>query len=187
MNKRLLDILLAICCLIILLPIALVIVLCVRLSSDGPAIYWSKRVGKDGVEFLMPKFRTMYVNTREVETELLAHPETQITKFGKILRKTSLDEIPQIISVLQGHMSFVGPRPALFSQTILLRERRRLGIHLLRPGITGWAQINGRDQISISKKIELDNHYLMRKSFWLDLEILFRTVVLVLKSKDIRH
>ncbi|MDC1051168.1 sugar transferase, partial [bacterium] len=160
------------------LPFLIIIVL-VKTTSKGPVFYWSKRIGKDGKFFMMPKFRSMRVDTPEVATDLLQNPDQYLTCVGSFLRTTSLDELPQLISVLKGEMSIVGPRPALHTQVDLIAARRAVGIDRLLPGITGWAQINGRDEIELSKKLELDYEYFQRHNIWLDIRIVYLTVLAV--------
>jgi O-antigen biosynthesis protein WbqP len=186
MLKRLADILLATIGLMVFFVPAIFIGILVCMSSKGPALYWSDRIGRNGIIFAMPKFRSMFLETPEVETDALLLPEKHITKLGKILRKSSLDEIPQIFSVLQGFMSFVGPRPALTNQLLLIEKRQKLGIDALRPGISGLAQVNGRDLITLDEKIQFDYEYLKSQSLALDLKIIFKTVWSVLNSKNIR-
>lgn len=169
-----------------MVPLLLVYLL-VILSSKGGALYWSDRVGKDNKIFKMPKFRTMLLNTPELATHLLKDPDSYLTVAGKFLRKTSLDELPQLYSILTGEMSFVGPRPALFNQKDLISLRTKSGIDGLTPGLTGWAQVNGRDEISIEEKVKLDTEYLNRKSFYFDLKIIALTFLRVLGSKGITH
>jgi len=175
----------------LLLPVGLipvlVIGLIIKVTSPGPVVHWSSRVGKKNVLFKMPKFRTMRVDTPDVATHLLTDPQGYITPIGNFLRKTSLDELPQIWSILTGDMVFVGPRPALFNQDDLIRLRTEQGLHQLDPGITGWAQINGRDELSIPDKVDLDAYYLKHRSFGLDLQILWRTFFTVGKSQGISH
>ena len=156
-------------------------------SSGYPVIYWSKRVGKNGLIYNMPKFRTMYLNTPEVATHLLSDPSSFLTPIGKLLRKTSLDELPQIWSVMFGQMNFVGPRPALYNQYDLIELRAKNHIDKLVPGITGWAQINGRDELSIPEKVNLEKEYLRRKSLWLDIIILWKTFLKVLRRDSVSH
>jgi O-antigen biosynthesis protein WbqP len=183
--KRALDFLAAAAGLIVLAaPLALLWLL-VRLTSPGPGLYWSQRVGKGAVLFPMPKFRTMRIDTPEVATHLLDDPDRWLTPIGAVLRKLSLDELPQLWSVLVGHMSLVGPRPALFNQHDLIAARKAAGVDVLRPGLTGWAQINGRDELAIADKVALDAEYLRRRSFLFDLEILVSTVVPVLTAKGV--
>lgn len=182
-----LNILLGLLLLFPLAPVLLVIGLLVRFTSPGPAIHWSKRVGKDSTFFQMPKFRTMRTDTPDVATHLLTDSAQYITPLGKFLRKTSLDELPQLFSVLKGDMMFVGPRPALHNQDDLMDLRRKAGVDRLVPGITGWAQIMGRDELPIPKKVELEAYYLKHRSLIFDLKILFLTVSAVLKSKGVAH
>ena len=185
--KRIFDIVLSLFLMpVILLPAILIAILIIIETKDHP-IFLSKRVGKKNILFLMPKFRTMRSNTPQVATHLLKNSHLYITKIGKFLRKTSLDEIPQIVSVLIGHMSFVGPRPALFNQKDLIKLRSKKNIHLLTPGITGWAQINGRDDISVSKKVEIEVYYEKNISIFLDIKILLLTILKVFKMHNISH
>ena len=165
----------------------LIIAVLVKLTSNGPVFYWSDRVGVNNTIFKMPKFRTMKVNTPIVATHLLASPEQYLTPIGKVLRKYSLDELPQLFSVAMGNMSFVGPRPALYNQVDLIQLRTEKGIHALTPGITGWAQINGRDDLPIPQKVDLDEYYLRNRSFLMDLKTLWLTFFSVLTSKGITH
>jgi len=185
--KRATDVLVSAVALIVLAVPLLLIALVVRATSAGPAIHWSKRVGRDNALFLMPKFRTMRIDTPQVATHLMSDPQRWLTPVGGFLRKTSLDELPQLISVLKGDMSLVGPRPALFNQDDLVALRTEAGVHALRPGLTGWAQVNGRDELPIPVKVGLDAEYLERRSFWLDLKILGLTLAGVLKSKGVSH
>ncbi len=173
--------------LIILLLPSVIIVIIILLDSNGPAIIWSKRIGYKSNEFKMPKFRTMLVDTPQVATHLLSEPDTYVTGFGKFLRKTSIDELPQIISILKGDMNFIGPRPALFNQYDLIDLRKKLNIDECLPGITGWAQVNGRDNITIEEKIELDNFYIKNRSIKLDVKILFMTLSNIFELKNVRH
>jgi O-antigen biosynthesis protein WbqP len=185
--KRACDLTLAIFAAVLLaLPIVL-ITLIVRLTSAGPAIYWSDRVGKNNAIFKMPKFRSMYVGTPAVATHLLQDADAYVTPFGRILRRTSLDELPQLWSILKGDMSFVGPRPALFNQADLIALRTRFGVHELLPGLTGWAQVKGRDELPIPQKVQRDLEYLQRRSFWFDLHILWLTAVKVLRREGVSH
>lgn len=170
----------------VLLPVTLLVIL-IRATSPGPVLYWSPRVGRHGRIFQMPKFRTMKVGTPQVATDKLADPASRLTPIGGFLRKLSLDEIPQLWSVLKGDMSLVGPRPALFNQHELIAARKARGIDVLRPGITGWAQVNGRDDIPEWRKIELDEEYLRKRSFWFDMKILWLTVWRVLKRDGVSH
>ncbi len=185
--KRLFDLLLAIvAALILMLPIALVAVM-VRLTSPGPALYWSDRVGRHNRIFKMPKFRSMRIGTPAVATHLLQDPKVYLTPIGSFLRKSSLDELPQLWSILVGDMSFVGPRPALFNQDDLVALRTEFGVHELVPGLTGWAQINGRDELPIPEKVKLDVEYLRRQSFWFDIRILWLTFVKVIRRDGVSH
>lgn len=187
MIKRGFDILLVIVAgMILLLPLLLTAVL-VKLTSRGPILYWSDRVGRNNEIFSMPKFRSMQVGTPAVATHLLQDPKVWLTPIGSFLRKSSLDELPQLWSILKGDMSFVGPRPALFNQDDLISLRTRYGVHELVPGLTGWAQINGRDELPIPQKVALDADYLRRRSFWFDLKILFLTAVKVLRRESVSH
>jgi O-antigen biosynthesis protein WbqP len=171
---------------IMALPIAVIAIL-VKFNSSGPAIYWSDRVGRDNKNFFMPKFRTMCKNSPEIATHLMKNVESYLTPFGSFLRRTSLDELPQLWSVLKGDMSFVGPRPALFNQDDLIKLRTEKGISVLLPGITGWAQINGRDNISIPIKVSYDEYYLKNHSFFFDLKILWNTFFKVIKKEGVVH
>lgn len=163
------------------------IALAIKLSSKGPVLYWSDRVGKDNRIFSMPKFRSMRTDTPSVATHLLTKPEQYLTPIGSFIRKTSLDELPQLWSILCGHMSFVGPRPALFNQYDLIALRTQQGIDQLLPGLTGWAQINGRDELSIADKVSFDAEYLHKRSFNLDMRILWKTFTKVYKSEGVTH
>ena len=185
--KRSFDIFISVIAFAIFFVPCAIVGLMIRLDSRGPALYWSRRVGRNGKPFMMPKFRTMYVHTPEEPTENLQKPETYITPLGRVLRTTSIDEIPQLLSVLRGDMSLVGPRPVLVSQGELNRMRSDLGIDLLRPGITGWAQINGRDDISLEDKVRFDHEYLERQSFAFDILILWKTCFYVLRRKGVWH
>ncbi len=187
MLKRLFDLSLALCVAVLLALPMLVIAMLVRLTSCGPALYWSDRVGKGNALFRMPKFRSMRIGTPAVATHLLHDPQTFLTPLGSFLRKTSLDELPQLWSILKGDMSFVGPRPALFNQHDLIALRTERIVHNLVPGLTGWAQINGRDELPISEKVTLDVEYLHQLSFWFDLKILWLTVVKVLRREGVSH
>ena len=159
----------------------------VRLTSNGPALYWSKRIGAKGVLFEMPKFRTMYTDTPEVATDTLVNPRQWLTPIGAFLRKSSLDELPQLWSIVRGDMSLVGPRPALFNQLELINRRKEFGIDALAPGLTGWAQVNGRDELSIEEKVALDQLYLLRQSIIFDVHILWITFAKVIKRQNITH
>jgi len=164
-----------------------VIALCVRATSHGPTLYWSQRVGRGNRLFLMPKFRTMRTDTPEVATHLLEDAARYLTPIGSFLRKTSLDELPQLWCILKGDMSFVGPRPALFNQDDLVRARTVHGVHLLLPGLTGWAQVNGRDDLAVPDKVALDVEYLKRQNFFFDLHILGVTALKVVGGTGVRH
>ncbi|MGB5157418.1 MAG: sugar transferase [Desulfobacterales bacterium] len=185
--KRLFDLIISLLLLIILILPVLVISFLIKSTSRGPILYWSDRVGINNSIFKMPKFRTMQTNTPAVATHLLTNPEKYVTSAGRWLRKTSLDELPQIFSVIKGDMSFVGPRPALFNQDDLVALRTSKGVHTLIPGITGWAQINGRDELPIPVKVDYDYYYLQNRSFLFDLKILAKTVINVLFGKGVQH
>lgn len=185
--KRIFDILLSVLsAVMLLLPIAVVAAV-VKLTSPGPVLYWSDRVGRGNRLFRMPKFRSMRVDTPTVATHLLTDPKAYITPVGAFLRKTSLDELPQIWSILVGDMSFVGPRPALFNQHDLIELRTRYGVDQLPPGLTGWAQINGRDELPIPAKVALDLEYMQRSSLWFDCVIIWRTAAKVLQRHGVSH
>lgn len=185
--KRIFDLVLAaVAGIFLLLPVLLVAVL-VQLTSKGPALYWSDRVGRNNTLFKMPKFRTMRVGTPAVATHLLSDPDSYLTPIGSFLRKSSLDELPQLWSIIRGDMSFVGPRPALFNQHDLIELRTRSGVDKLLPGLTGWAQINGRDELPIPQKVALDIEYLQNKSLWRDIKIIFMTALKVLKRDNVTH
>ena len=185
--KRILDIVLAICVLATLAVPFVALALMVRLTSRGPALYWSSRIGRDNRIFKMPKFRSMRMGTPAVATHLLSSPGSFLTPIGSFLRRSSLDELPQLWSILKGDMSFVGPRPALFNQTDLIALRTAQGVHELVPGLTGWAQINGRDELPIPEKVALDVEYLSRQSLQFDLKILVMTVVKVMRRDNVIH
>ena len=185
--KRLSDILIALITSFFLAIPILVLSILIFLSSPGNIIYWSKRVGKFNRLFNMPKFRSMYVNSPVTPTHLLRNPKKYLTPIGSFLRKSSLDELPQLWSVLKGDMSIVGPRPALFNQDDLITLRKKKGVDNLKPGITGWAQVNGRDSLSIKDKVRLDVEYLNRQSFWFDIKILWMTCLKTLKSEGVSH
>jgi O-antigen biosynthesis protein WbqP len=185
--KRALDLTLAISAATLLAVPFVLITLIVWLTSTGPAFYWSDRVGKDNRIFRMPKFRSMRAGTPAVATHLLQDPYAHVTPFGRFLRKTSLDELPQLWSILKGDMSFVGPRPALFNQADLIALRTQFGVHELVPGLTGWAQISGRDELPIPEKVRRDREYLERRSIWFDLRILWLTVIRVLRRDGVSH
>lgn len=185
--KRLFDFTMSLFLLVIFSVPMLFIALLVKLTSKGPVLYWSDRVGVNNTIFRMPKFRTMKIDTPAVATHLLSNPDLYLTPIGKFLRKSSLDELPQIISILKGDMSFVGPRPALFNQDDLVALRTQRGVQTLTPGLTGWAQINGRDELPIPVKVEFDEYYLRHHSFLLDVKILFMTFFKVLRSEGVKH
>ena len=185
--KRALDLLIALFAGALFIVPAVALALVIRATSPGPILYWSPRVGRHGRIFQMPKFRTMKVGTPQVATDKLADPASRLTPVGGVLRKLSLDELPQLWSVIKGDMSLVGPRPALFNQHELIAARKARGIDALRPGITGWAQINGRDDIPESRKVELDEEYLRRQSFWFDLQILWLTAWRVVRRDGVAH
>jgi O-antigen biosynthesis protein WbqP len=190
MLKRLLDIFLTLCGIVVLLPFIAITYLLVKLTSAGPALYWSQRVGRENQLFLMPKFRSMRIGTPQIATHLMnqqADPDAFLTPVGSFIRKTSLDELPQLWSVLKGDMSIVGPRPALFNQDDLICLRTENQVHTLKPGITGWAQINGRDEIPIPAKVTLDAYYLAHQSLWLDFKIILLTILKVLRRDNITH
>jgi O-antigen biosynthesis protein WbqP len=185
--KRLFDLILSFCLVLVLLVPILVIACLIRLTSKGPAVYWSDRVGVDNQIFRMPKFRTMRIDTPAVATHLLKDANVYLAPLGSFLRKLSLDELPQLWSVLKGDMSFVGPRPALFNQDDLIALRTKKGVHKLVPGITGWAQVNGRDELPIPVKVEYDEFYLKNRSFWFDMKILWLTFIKVVKREGVTH
>jgi O-antigen biosynthesis protein WbqP len=185
--KRAFDLFLALVAAFILAVPVVLVALLVRLTSPGPALYWSDRVGRHNKIFRMPKFRSMRMGTPAVATHLLADPKAYLTPIGSFLRKSSVDELPQLWSILTGDMSFVGPRPALFNQHDLVEMRTRFGVHELVPGLTGWAQINGRDELPIPDKVKLDVEYLQRQSLWLDIRILWMTFVKVIRRDGITH
>lgn len=187
MVKRSFDICISLLGLIMLVLPFLVIAVLIKAGSTGPVLYWSQRIGKDSTSFSMPKFRSMRIDTPEVATDKLLAPEQYLTKTGALLRKTSLDELPQLFSVLRGDMSLVGPRPALYNQHELIRLRKSQGIDKLRPGITGWAQINGRDEIDLAQKISLDLEYMRQANMVFDIKIILLTIVSVLSSKNVTH
>jgi O-antigen biosynthesis protein WbqP len=185
--KRIFDLILAISLFLILLIFLLLIAVLVISTSKGPLLYWSERIGKNNKIFKMPKFRSMLTGTPVLATHLLDNPDSYLSPIGSFLRSSSLDELPQLFSVLRGDMSFVGPRPALYNQDDLIVLRTQKGVDKLLPGITGWAQINGRDELSIPDKVELDVEYLNRQSFWFDMKILWITFLKVVKRDNVRH
>jgi O-antigen biosynthesis protein WbqP len=185
--KRLFDLFLSgFLLLLFAIPMAL-IALAIKLTSKGPVLYWSDRVGRENRIFSMPKFRSMRVNAPQVATHLLANPDSHLTSIGGFLRRSSLDELPQLFSVLRGDLSLVGPRPALFNQDDLVALRTECGVHRLVPGMTGWAQVNGRDELPISEKVRLDSEYLQRRSFWFDFRILLLTALKVIQGEGVSH
>jgi O-antigen biosynthesis protein WbqP len=185
--KRAFDILAALAGLAVLWPVLLVLGLAVRLDSPGPALHWSSRVGRYNRLFKMPKFRTMRTDAPNVATHLLEDPEAWITPLGRFLRRTSLDEVPQLWSVLVGEMSLVGPRPALFNQDDLVALRTASGVDALRPGVTGWAQINGRDDIPVAEKAQLDADYIALQGFFFDLKVIFVTLAAAVSGRGVKH
>lgn len=185
--KRIFDFVLSLATILLFLIPLLLVALAVRLTSTGPALYWSDRVGRNNTIFKMPKFRTMRTDTPAVATHLLTEPDRWLTPIGAFLRKTSLDELPQLLSILKGDMSFVGPRPALFNQDDLIALRTERGVHGLIPGLTGWAQVNGRDELPIPVKVDYDLWYLRNRSLWLDLKILLLTFLKVIRREGVQH
>ena len=185
--KRLLDIALILISLPVMLPVALIVAIAIKLDSPGPALYWSERIGQNGKPFIMPKFRSMSVGAPVVEAEKFTNAGTYITKVGEFIRKTSLDEIPQFWSVLKGDMSLIGPRPLLPIETHVLELRKAAGVDKLLPGISGWAQINGRTNITGDEKAHLDIEYMQKQSLAFDLKIIFLTIIKVLRQDDIIH
>lgn len=185
--KRLFDFLMSLIATIILSPVILIVALAVKFTSPGPILFKQRRIGKDNVEFEIYKFRTMRIDTPNVPTHLLENPEQWITPVGKFLRKTSLDELPQLFNILKGEMSIVGPRPALYNQFDLKEMRTEVEVHKLVPGLTGWAQINGRDEIPLILKVNLDKEYLDKMSFLFDIKIIFMTVLSVLKRDGVQE
>lgn len=187
MMKRQSDFFILIFALLFLFIPVLVLIASIRITSSGPILYWSDRIGRHNRIFRMPKFRTMRIDTPAVATHLLDNPNQWLTPIGSFLRKTSLDELPQLWSILKGDMSFVGPRPALFNQDDLIALRTAHGVHALVPGLTGWAQVNGRDELPIGQKVQFDVEYLERQSFWFDLYILWLTALKVVTKDGISH
>ncbi|QDQ29217.1 sugar transferase [Chitinimonas arctica] len=185
--KRTIDILLSIVAAIILFAPAILVAIAIKLTSKGPLVYWSDRVGHNNTIFKMPKFRSMRQDAPVVATHLMEDPGAYLTPIGGFLRKSSLDELPQLWCILRGDMSFVGPRPALYNQYDLIELRTREGVHTLIPGLTGWAQINGRDELSIPEKVKLDTEYLHRRSLVFDLLVLWRTFIKVMKRDGVSH
>ncbi len=187
MIKRLFDLFLALILAIFLVPIMAIISIFIKINSPGPVFHWSRRIGRNNQEFKMPKFRSMYIDTPQVATHLLKDSVNHITSIGTVLRKTSLDELPQLISIFQGHMSFVGPRPALFNQYDLIELRTKNNVHTLVPGITGWAQVNGRDELPIPVKVQFDKEYLENQSLLFDIKVLILTFIKVLRKDGVSH
>jgi len=185
--KRAFDFIVALAGLVVLSPALVLLAAAVRLESRGPALHWSRRVGRRNRIFRMPKFRTMRIGAPNVATHLLEDPGAWITPLGRFLRRTSLDELPQLWSVLIGDMSLVGPRPALFNQDDLVALRTQLGVDALRPGVTGWAQVNGRDDLPVPEKARLDAEYLARQSLGFDLLIIFKTLAIALSGRGVSH
>jgi O-antigen biosynthesis protein WbqP len=185
--KRLTDVFVGCLAGLVFLVPGLIVAIAVRLTSKGPVFYWSDRVGRNNLIFKMPKFRSMQVTTPAVATHLLADPKSHLTPIGSFLRKSSLDELPQIFSIIKGDMSFVGPRPALFNQYDLIELRTLHGVNTLVPGLTGWAQVNGRDEVSIREKVDLDVEYLKLQSFWFDIKIIGLTFLKVVRRDGVSH
>ena len=183
--KRIFDIFIALLLLAVFIIPMVIIAIAVKLTSNGPIIYWSRRVGQNNQLFNMPKFRTMLTDSPVIATHLMLNADQWLTTVGSFLRRSSLDELPQLWSILNGHMSFVGPRPALFNQGDLIALRTHHGVERLKPGLTGWAQVNGRDELSIHQKVEFDAQYLAERNFWLDIKIIFMTLAKVLQLKGV--
>ena len=186
-TKRGIDLFGAVSLIIILSPILLVLSILVKLTSNGPVIHWSKRIGRDNEVFLMAKFRTMKIETPQIATHLMSDPDSYLTSIGGYFRRKSLDELPQLVNILKGEISFVGPRPALFNQDDLIEARTKVKVHSIRPGITGWAQIHGRDEIPIPQKVEYDHYYLENRSLFLDFRILLKTFFKVIREDGVSH
>ena len=187
MTKRFFDLWLALFAILFLIIPIVVVAIMVRLTSNGRALYWSDRIGRNNILFKMPKFRTMRINTPTVATHLLQNPQHFLTPIGSFLRKSSLDELPQLWSIIKGDMSFVGPRPALFNQHDLIELRTKYGVDKLLPGLTGWAQVNGRDELPIPDKVTLDVDYMHNQSFYLDMKIIWLTFSKVLNRDGVHH
>ena len=185
--RRLIDVPVSLFILILVIIPIILISIAIKITSKGKIIYWSQRIGKDDIPFMMPKFRTMSEGSPAIATHLLQNPDGFLTPIGSFLRNTSLDEIPQLYSIFKGDMTFVGPRPALYNQDDLIQMRREEEVNTLLPGITGWAQINGRDEISIEQKVNLDKFYLQNRSYYLDLKIIAITLLKVLKKSNVKH
>ena len=184
---RLFNLIISILMIMAIAPLLLISAILVKVTSKGPALYWSDRVGMNNKTYKMPKFRSMLIDTPAVATHLLDNPDAYLSPIGGFLRSTSLDELPQLFSVLRGDMSFVGPRPALYNQDDLITLRTEKGVDRLLSGITGWAQVNGRDELSIPDKVTLDVEYLNRQSFWFDMKILWMTFLKVIKRDGVSH
>ena len=185
--KRGFDLVVGLSALIVLVVPIMMVSILVKFTSNGSVLYWSERIGKVNKIFRMPKFRTMQVETPVVATHLMANPDKYLSSFGGFLRRSSLDELPQLFSILKGDMSFVGPRPALFNQDDLIALRTEKGVEKLVPGLTGWAQVNGRDELPIPEKVALDMEYMERQSFWFDLKILWMTLLKVIRKDGVSH
>lgn len=185
--KRIFDFIASFTAIVILSPIIIILAIIIKFTSEGPILFKQRRIGKDNKEFYIYKFRTMRIDTPNVATHLLENPEQYITPIGKFMRKTSLDELPQLFNILKGEMSILGPRPALYNQYDLNEMRTKAGVSKLVPGLTGWAQINGRDEIPLEQKVNLDEEYLKNKSFYLDMKIIFLTFFKVLKSEGVKE
>ena len=186
-SKYIFDLVFGSLLLLVFLVPMLIIAIVVRITSKGHALHWSNRVGRNNLIYKMPKFRSMRVNTPALPTHLMNDPASYLSPIGGFLRRSSLDELPQLFSILKGDMSFVGPRPALFNQDDLIDLRTKKGVDKLLPGITGWAQVNGRDNLSITEKMALDLEYLNRQSFWFDIKILWMTFLKVMKRDNVSH
>ena len=185
--KRFFDLILSVTAALLLLPVIITVSIAIKLTSKGPALYWSDRIGKNNDIFRMPKFRSMKTDTPAVATHLLKNSDSMLTPIGGFLRKSSLDELPQLWSIIKGDMSIVGPRPALFNQDDLIALRTEQGIHKIKPGLTGWAQVNGRDELPIPEKVTFDFEYMQKQSFFLDLKIIWLTILKVIKSDGVSH
>ena len=185
--KRALDLLLGVLAAVVLAAPCVILAMAIRLTSPGPALYWSERVGRNNAIFRMPKFRSMRIDTPTVATHLLEKPQAWLTPMGSFLRQSSLDELPQLWCILKGDMSFVGPRPALYNQHDLIDRRTQAGVHTLLPGLTGWAQINGRDELELTTKVAFDSHYLTHRSLCFDVKILIATFAKVLRRDGVTH
>ena len=187
MTYRIIDLLFSSFFFIILLPFLILVGLLIKLETRGPIIHWSKRIGINQTIFLMPKFRSMKINTPDVATHLMKNPDLYVTKFGKFIRKYSIDELPQLYSIIKGDISFIGPRPALFNQYDLMKLRKEYGIDKIKPGLTGYAQVMGRDNLSIEKKVRFEKFYADNKNFFLDLKIIILTLQKIIKTTNVTH